>query len=92
MILIMLKKRLTQGIAVAVPPSRTLQRGSDVLGSAIFDANPKNGFFVCVIATTVLYAAIVPLILLAPSHVVATRDGERNPALEADVRAEISMA
>lgn len=63
-------------------------RLSDVLGSAIYQADPKNGFLWCVIATTVMYAATVPMILLVPKHVMATADGERNLALEADVRAE----
>jgi len=67
-------------------------RASDVLGSAIYQADPKNGFLWCVIATTVMYAAIVPMILLVPKHVMATADGEPNAALEADVRAEIAKA
>ena len=65
-------------------------RGSDVLGSAIYDADPKNGFLWCVIATTVMYAAILPVIFLIPKHVIANADGEPNPALEADVLAEIA--
>jgi hypothetical protein len=65
-------------------------RGSDVLGSAIYDADPKNGFLWCVIATTLVYAAILPVIFLIPRHVIANADGEPNPALDADVRAEIA--
>lgn len=65
-------------------------RGSDVLGSAIYDADPKNGFLWCVIATTLMYAATVPMILLVPKHVMATADGEANPELERDVLAEIA--
>jgi hypothetical protein len=63
-------------------------RGSDVLGSAIYDADPAHGFLWCVIATTVMYAATVPVILLIPPHVIANADGEPNPALDADIRAE----
>ena len=63
-------------------------RGSDVLGSAIYDSNPKNGFVYCVIATTVIYAAIVPLILLIPKHVIANADGQPNPELDAELLAE----
>ncbi|MGD0143781.1 MAG: MFS transporter [Rhizomicrobium sp.] len=65
-------------------------RGSDVLGSAIYDADPKNGFLWCVIATTLVYAAILPVIFLIPRHVIANADGEPNPALDTDVRAEIA--
>ncbi len=67
-------------------------RLSDVLGSAIYQADPKNGFLWCVIATTVMYAATVPMILLVPKHVMATADCERNLALEADMRAETAAA
>jgi MFS family permease len=67
-------------------------RASDVLGSAIYQADPKNGFLWCVIATTIMYAAMVPVILLVPKHVMDTADGEPNPALEADVRAEVAEA
>jgi hypothetical protein len=67
-------------------------RSSDVLGSAIYQADPKNGFLWCVIATTVMYAAMVPVILLVPKHVMETADGEPNLALEAGVRAEIAEA
>ena len=66
------------------------QRGSDVLGSAIFDADPKNGFLWCVVATTLMYAVTVPVILLIPRHVISNADGEPNPELAADVRAEIA--
>lgn len=65
-------------------------RGSDVLGSAIYDADPAHGFLWCVIATTVMYAASLPVILLIPPHVIANADGEPNPALDAQVRVEIS--
>ena len=65
-------------------------RGSDVLGAAIYQSDPRHGFLWCVIATTLMYAATVPMILLVPRHVMATSDGERNPALEADVLKEIA--
>jgi MFS family permease len=63
-------------------------RGSDVLGSAIYDADPKNGFLYCVIATTIIYAATVPMILLIPKDVIANADGQPNPGGPAEVRAE----
>ena len=51
-------------------------RGSDVLGAWIYAADPKHGFLYCVIAITVVYAAILPVLLLIPKSVLATRDGE----------------
>ena len=65
-------------------------RGSYVLGSAIYDAFPRNGFYICVIATSLIYLAILPVIFLIPHHVIASRDGEANPELDADVRAELA--
>jgi hypothetical protein len=64
-------------------------RGGDVLGSKIYNSSPTNGFLYCVIATTAVYALILPLILLVPKALISTADGERNVALEAEVRSEI---
>ena len=50
--------------------------GGDLLGSAIYNSSPKHGFLYCVIATTAVYALILPLILLVPKALIATRDGE----------------
>lgn len=55
-------------------------RGGDLLGSAIYNHSPANGFLHCVIATTVVYALILPLILLVPKGLTATADGEANEA------------
>ena len=41
-------------------------RGGDLLGSKIYNISPTNGFLYCVIATTLVYALILPLILLVP--------------------------
>lgn len=65
-------------------------RGGDLLGSKIYNSSPANGFLYCVIATTVVYALIVPLILLVPKQLIATADGERSPDVEAKVLQEIS--
>jgi hypothetical protein len=51
-------------------------RGGDLLGSAIYKSSPTNGFLYCVIATTAVYALILPLILLVPKKLIATADGE----------------
>ena len=65
-------------------------RGGDLLGSRIYNSSPTHGFLYCVIATTVVYALILPLILLVPKELIATADGEPNPKVEAEVLQEIS--
>jgi hypothetical protein len=54
-------------------------RFGDKLGSAIYDAYPARGFLYCVIATTVVYALILPTIFLIPKELIATADGQSNP-------------
>jgi len=66
------------------------QRGGDLVGSKIYSASPTHGFLYCVIATTLDYALMLPVILLVPKHVMNTRDGEDNPALGAEVAAEVA--
>jgi hypothetical protein len=58
-------------------------RFSDVLGSWIYDLSPKYGFLYCVIATTAVYAAILPMLLLIPRALIATTDGQRNTEIDA---------
>jgi hypothetical protein len=65
-------------------------RGGDLLGSKIYNSSPAHGFLYCVIATTVVYALILPLILLVPKELIATADGEANPIVEAEVLDEIA--
>jgi len=65
-------------------------RGGDLLGSQIYMSSPENGFLYCVIATTAVYAAILPVLLLIPKELIATADGEPNPVVEAEVRAEVA--
>jgi hypothetical protein len=67
-------------------------RGSDVLGARIYGADPAHGFAICVIATTAVYALVLPVLLLVPRHVIATADGQPNPAAQAEVLAEIGAA
>jgi hypothetical protein len=57
-------------------------RFGDRLGSAIYDANPARGFLYCVIATTLTYALIIPVIFLVPRRVVATADGQASSSVE----------
>jgi hypothetical protein len=65
-------------------------RGGDLLGSKIYNSSPAHGFLYCVIATTAVYALILPLILLVPKELIATADGEANPIVEAEVLNEIA--
>jgi predicted MFS family arabinose efflux permease len=65
-------------------------RGGDYVGARIYSSNPAKGFLYCVIATTAAYALILPVLLLIPKALIATRDGERNREIEAQVQAEIA--
>ena len=49
-------------------------RFGDLLGTEIYDH--WGGFKVAVWATIFIYALILPVILLVPKHLIATRDGE----------------
>jgi len=60
-----------------------------VVGTRIYGLSPTHGFLYCVIAMTAVYALILPTLLLVPKQLIATADGEANPALEAAVIAEI---
>jgi predicted MFS family arabinose efflux permease len=63
-------------------------RGGDLLGAKLY-ASSEHGFLYCVIATTIVYALILPVILWIPKEVIATTDGQQNPALDAAMLAEI---
>ena len=65
-------------------------RGGDLLGSKIYNSSPAHGFLYCVIATTAVYALILPIILMVPKELIATADGQPNPAVEAKVLDEIA--
>jgi hypothetical protein len=49
-------------------------RFGDVLGTHLYDR--YGGFTVCVIATTAVYAMILPVLLLIPRGLIATADGQ----------------
>ena len=49
-------------------------RFGDVLGTHLYDR--YGGFAVCVIAITIVYALILPALLLVPNEAVATADGQ----------------
>jgi Na+/melibiose symporter-like transporter len=65
-------------------------RGGDRLGSGIYSSSPTHGFLYCVIATTAVYALILPLIRLVPKELIATADGESNPKVAAEMLKEIA--
>ncbi len=64
-------------------------RAGDLLGSWIYNSSPTYGFTYCVIATTVVYALILLLIPLTPKALIATRDGEPSPEVQAEVLNEV---
>jgi hypothetical protein len=66
------------------------QRAGDLLGANLYNSSPANGFLYCVIATTAVYAMILPVILFIPKELISTADGQRNPAMEAEMLAEIA--
>jgi hypothetical protein len=49
-------------------------RFGDVLGTNLYDR--YGGFTVCVIAITIVYALILPVLLLVPKQLIATADGQ----------------
>ncbi|HEX3943552.1 MAG TPA: MFS transporter [Rhizomicrobium sp.] len=65
-------------------------RGGDLLGAQIYASSPTNGFLYCALATTAVYALILPVILLIPKELIATADGEKNPKVEAEMLSEIA--
>jgi hypothetical protein len=51
-----------------------VSRFGDVLGTHLYDH--YGGFSVCVIAITIVYAVILPALLLVPKPLIATADGQ----------------
>ena len=49
---------------------------------------PERGFVYCVIATTIVYALILPLIALVPRNLIESADGEPNEGLDQETAAE----
>ena len=64
-------------------------RGGDIVGARIYESSATNGFLYCVVAGTVTSLLMLPMLFLIPKTLIATADGERNPAVEAEVLAEI---
>ena len=55
-----------------------VSRFGDILGTNLYDH--YGGFAVCVIAITVVYALILPALMLVPKRLITTADGQ-SPAL-----------
>jgi MFS family permease len=54
-----------------------VSRFGDVLGTALYDHfGGVNGFRVCVLAITLVYASILPVLFLVPKRLTATADGQ----------------
>jgi MFS family permease len=51
-----------------------VSRFGDVLGTSLYDH--YGGFAVCVVAITIVYALILPTLLLVPKELIATADGQ----------------
>ena len=47
--------------------------GGNLWGTDLYDRH--GGFVACVIATTIVYALILPVLLLVPKKLIATADG-----------------
>jgi hypothetical protein len=61
-------------VMIAVSLANIAVRLGDRLGASLYDH--FGGFTVCVIATTAVYALIIPALLLVPGNLVATADGQ----------------
>ena len=67
-------------------------RVGDVFGSWLFGLSPTRGFLFCVVAITVTYLLVLPLIPLVPKHLIATADGEPSPEEEASMPSAIGRS
>lgn len=67
-------------------------RVGDVFGSWLFGLSPTRGFLFCVVAITVTYLLVLPLIPLLPRHLIATADGEPSPEQETSMPATIASS
>jgi len=67
-------------------------RGGDVLGSRLYAMSPTHGFLYCALATTGVYALILPVLLLVPRNLIRSADGEANAGLDAEAQAAAAGA
>jgi MFS family permease len=50
-------------------------RGSDILGTSIYNSSASHGFLYCVICTALVYALVIPVLLMIPKEIVTSVDG-----------------
>jgi hypothetical protein len=62
-------------------------RGSGLLGARLYASSRAHGFLYCVMATTGVYTLVLPLIPFVPKELIATADGQRNAAIDAEAAA-----
>jgi hypothetical protein len=67
-------------------------RGGDWVGAKIYGLSATNGFLYCALATTAVYALILPVLLLIPRDLIRTADGQVNPELEREAAAMLAGA
>jgi len=67
-------------------------RGGDLLGSKIYASSPTYGFVYCVIAITVVYALMLPVLLLIPKEILNAKDGEVSAEVERRVLVEVASS
>jgi len=65
-------------------------RGGDLLGAYLYARDPVHGIAIAAMLSACFYAAIIPVIRLVPRELLATADGEPNPALDRAVRQELA--
>jgi hypothetical protein len=56
-------------------------RGSDVVGAKLYALNPDHGLLYCGLAAAFVYILILPAIGLIPKELIASADGQPNPAM-----------
>ena len=69
-----------------------LTNAGNLAAAKIYSSSADHGFLYCVIAATVTTALILPAILLVPTELIATADGEPNRAIEAELVKELGAA
>jgi MFS family permease len=67
-------------------------RGGDWVGAKIYGLSATHGFLYCALATTAVYALILPVLLLIPRDLIRTADGQANPALDREAAAVLAGA
>jgi hypothetical protein len=67
-------------------------RVGDVVGAKIYGSSATDGFLYCALATTAVYALILPVLLTIPKELISTADGEPDAAVEATLRREIGLS